>query len=95
MRRTSIILILIFVGLVSCKQNKQEKEHTTSEKLEFTKIIKDDYELYKPKKEAKPPWRAFVTCALTFLATIAKVYRWMPDSSGIASSAEVNIYRFY
>ena len=61
MRRTSIILILIFVGLVSCKQNKQEKEHTTSEKLEFTKIIKDDYELYKPKKEAKPPWRAFLT----------------------------------
>jgi len=63
MRRTSIILILIFVGLVSCKQNKQEKEHTTSEKLEFTKIIKDDYELYKPKKEAKPPWGAFVTRA--------------------------------
>lgn len=53
MRRTSIILILFFVGLVSCKQNKQEKEHTTSEKLEFTKIIKDDYELYKPNKEAK------------------------------------------
>ena len=53
MRRISIILILIFVGLVSCKQNKQEKEHTTSEKLEFTKIIKDDYELYKPNKEAK------------------------------------------
>lgn len=50
MRRTSIILILIFVGLVSCKQNK---EHTTSEKLEFTKIIKDDYELHKPNKEAK------------------------------------------
>ena len=53
MRRTSIILILFFVGLVSCKQNKQEKEHITSEKLEFTKIIKDDYELYKPNKEAK------------------------------------------
>lgn len=53
MRRTSIILILFFVGLVSCKQNKQEKEHTTSEKLEFTKIIKDDYELYKPNKEVK------------------------------------------
>ncbi|WP_299158349.1 hypothetical protein [uncultured Tenacibaculum sp.] len=53
MRTTSIILILIFVGLVSCKQNKQEKEHTTSEKLEFIKIIKEDYELYKPNKEAK------------------------------------------
>ncbi|QLE00480.1 hypothetical protein HX109_02470 [Galbibacter sp. BG1] len=53
MKRTSIILILIFIGLVSCKQNKQEKEHTISEKLEFTKIIKDGYELYKPYKEVK------------------------------------------
>jgi hypothetical protein len=53
MRRTSIILILIFIGLVSCKQNKQEKEHAPSEKLEFTEIIKEDYELYKPNKEVK------------------------------------------
>ncbi|WP_435262629.1 hypothetical protein [Tenacibaculum sp. nBUS_03] len=53
MRRTSIILTLVFIGLVSCKQNKQENEHTTSEKFEFAKIIKDDYELYKPNKEAK------------------------------------------
>lgn len=50
MRRTSIILILIFIGLVSCKQ---KKEHTTSETLAFTEIIKEDYELYKPNKEVK------------------------------------------
>lgn len=53
MKRTSIILIVVFIGLVSCKQNKQEKKQTTSEKLEFTKTIKEGYELYKPKKEAK------------------------------------------
>jgi hypothetical protein len=53
MRRTSIIIIITFIGLFSCKQNKQEKEQTTSEKLEFTEIIKEDYELYKPNKEVK------------------------------------------
>lgn len=53
MRRISIILMLIFVELISCKQSKQGKEYTTSEKSEYTKIIKDDYELYKPKKEVK------------------------------------------
>ncbi|MBQ0735504.1 hypothetical protein [Aquimarina celericrescens] len=52
MKRTSIILILIFIVFFSCKQNKQEKK-TTSEKLTFTEIIKEDYELYKPKKEVK------------------------------------------
>ena len=45
--------MLIFVELISCKQSKQCKEYTTSEKSEYTKIIKDDYELYKPKKEVK------------------------------------------
>ena len=53
MKKASIILILAFIGLVSCKQNKQEKKQITSEKLEFTKIIKENYELYKPNKEVR------------------------------------------
>lgn len=53
MKKTSIILIIILIGLVSCKQTKQKKEQTTSEKIEFTKIIKEDYELYKPNKQIK------------------------------------------
>ena len=51
MKRT--LIILTFIGLVSCKESKQEKEQTTSEKLKFTEIIKEDYELYKPNKEVK------------------------------------------
>lgn len=48
MKKTAI-LILILILLVSCKQKQQEKEQT--EKIKFTKIIKEDYELYKPNKE--------------------------------------------
>ena len=50
MKRTSI-LILIFLAVVSCKQKKQEKEQITTEKIKFTEIVKEDYELYKPNKE--------------------------------------------
>ena len=53
MKRTSIILILILVTNISCKQNKQEEGTETSEKLGFTEIIKNDYELYKPDQEVK------------------------------------------
>ena len=52
MKRTSVLLTpLFFMLLVSCKQNKQEKESITSEKSLFTEIIKEDYQLYKPEKE--------------------------------------------
>ncbi len=51
MKRSLIILTLIFIGLVSCKQNTKEKEQTTTEKLEFREIINKDYELYMPNKE--------------------------------------------
>lgn len=51
MKKTAIILILTFIGLVSCKQKKLKQ--TTSEKLAFTEVIKEDYELYKPNKEVK------------------------------------------
>lgn len=44
-------LILIFIIVVSCKQKKQEKEQITTQNIEFTEIIKEDYELYKPNKE--------------------------------------------
>jgi len=53
MKKTSIILILTCIGLVCCKHNKKEKEQIASGKLEFTEIIKKDYELYKPVKEVK------------------------------------------
>ena len=52
MKKASILL-LIFIAVVSCNQNKQEKEQTTTEKIKFTEIIKEDYELYKPNKEIK------------------------------------------
>ncbi|MFV1884962.1 MAG: hypothetical protein ACMZ7B_10780 [Balneola sp.] len=52
MKRASIILILTFIGLTSCKQNHKEKESTT-ENLVHTEITKEDYELYKPKEEVK------------------------------------------
>lgn len=51
--RILIILILTLVGLFFCKKNKQGRVHKISENFEFTKIIEDDHELYKPKKEAK------------------------------------------
>ena len=47
------LLILAFIGLVSCKQNKSENELTISEDREFTEIISADYEVYKPKVETK------------------------------------------
>ena len=52
MKRASILL-LIFIAIVSCKQNKQEKAPLTAEKIKFTEIIKEDYELYTPNKEIK------------------------------------------
>ena len=52
MKKASILL-LIFIAVVSCNQNKQEKKQTTTEKIKFTEIIKEDYELYKPNKEIK------------------------------------------
>ncbi|MEM7086119.1 MAG: hypothetical protein AAF489_08055 [Bacteroidota bacterium] len=53
MKRISIVLITTFIGLTSCQQSKQEQKQITSEKLEFTEIIKEEYELYKPNKEVK------------------------------------------
>ena len=52
MKKASILL-LVFIVVVSCKQNKQEKEQVTTEKIKFTEIIKEDYELYKPNNEIK------------------------------------------
>ena len=51
--KKATILFLIFIAVVSCKQNRQEKEQTTTEKIKFTEIIKEDYELYKPNKKIK------------------------------------------
>lgn len=53
MKRLSAILILSFIGLVSCKLNKNEKEESTTGKLSITEIIKEDYELYIPNKAVK------------------------------------------
>jgi len=52
MKRT-IILILIFIVAVSCKQNKNEQKRTAAETIKFTEIVKEEYELYKPNKEVK------------------------------------------
>lgn len=51
MKKVSIVLILIFIGFVSCKQS--EKEKSKSEKNEFIEIKKDDYELYLPNNKVK------------------------------------------
>lgn len=53
MEKLTIILILAFTVFISCKQSKQEKQQITSKKFEFTEVIKEDYELYKPTKEIK------------------------------------------
>ncbi|WP_293295305.1 hypothetical protein [Allomuricauda sp.] len=52
MKKASILL-LVFIAVVSCKQNKKEKEQIVTEKIEFTEIVKEDYELYKPNKKIK------------------------------------------
>ena len=52
MKKTSILL-LIFIAVVSCKQNKHVRAKITAEKIKFTEIINEDYELYKPNKEIK------------------------------------------
>lgn len=53
MKKLTIILTLTFIVVVSCKQSKQEKQQVTPEKFEFTELIKEGYELYKPTKEIK------------------------------------------
>ena len=53
MKIRRIPIILAFIGFVSCKQHKQEKMQGITEKNESTKIIKEDYELYKPNKKTK------------------------------------------
>lgn len=53
MKKLTIILILAFTVFVSCRQSKQEKQQVTLEKFEFTELIKEDYELYKPTKDIK------------------------------------------
>ncbi|WOC40127.1 hypothetical protein [Polaribacter sp. HL-MS24] len=52
MKKASILL-LFFIVVVSCKQNKHEKAQPTAEKIKFTEIIKEDYELHKPSEEIK------------------------------------------
>lgn len=47
------LIIFTFIGFVSCKQNKLEKEKVVSEKAAFIEIIKESYELYKPNKQVK------------------------------------------
>jgi hypothetical protein len=49
----TIILILIFFGLFSCKNNTSQEKQSAIEKPAFSEIIEDDYELYKPTKQAK------------------------------------------
>jgi len=53
MKKITIILTFTLIALVSCKQDKPEKEKVISEKSEFSEIIKEDYELYKPNKQVK------------------------------------------
>jgi hypothetical protein len=47
------ILFLIFIVVISCNQNLQKKETTNSQPLEFTEIIREDYEIYIPKNGVK------------------------------------------
>ena len=49
MKKASIILMLSFIGLVSCNQHNQEQAAT--EINTFIEIIEEDYELYKPNKK--------------------------------------------
>ena len=51
--KKALILLLFFILIVSCKQNNKEKEQIVTEKIQFTEIVKEDYELYKPNKEIK------------------------------------------
>lgn len=51
--KRALISLLFFILIVSCKQNKKEKKQIVSEKIEFTEIVKEDYELYKPNDEIK------------------------------------------
>lgn len=44
---------MIFITLISCKQNKNKEEQGTADKIKFTEIINNDYELYKPNSEIK------------------------------------------
>lgn len=51
--KRALISLLFFILIVSCKQNKKEKKQIVTEKIEFTEIVKEDYELYKPNDEIK------------------------------------------
>ena len=53
MKRTLIIFVLILCTFISCRQSEEKKEPVISDNSEFTKIIKEDYELYIPQEEIK------------------------------------------
>tara|TARA_R110000868_G_scaffold45958_5_gene152208 strand:+ start:17100 stop:18026 length:927 start_codon:yes stop_codon:yes gene_type:complete len=48
-----IFIVLIFFGLISCKDNKSQEKQNNVVKAELLEIIKEDYELYKPVQQAK------------------------------------------
>ncbi len=49
----NIITLLILIGLTSCTDNKSQVNQNNAVKPEFSEVIKEDYELYKPTKPVK------------------------------------------
>ncbi|AZQ42936.1 hypothetical protein [Nonlabens ponticola] len=49
------ILIFLVIGITfaSCKQGNEEKAGQTTRETEFKKVVRDDYQLYKPASEIK------------------------------------------
>ncbi|WP_417784678.1 hypothetical protein [Tenacibaculum sp.] len=77
MKKLTIILILAFIVFVSCKQSKQEKQQVTPEKFEFTELIKEDYELYKPTKEIKAVLILFGGATQKLLKTLKESLKFL------------------
>ena len=46
----SFTLLLFFLGLISCENNKPQEKQSNVIEPEWVEIIKDDYELYKPSE---------------------------------------------
>ena len=52
MNKIFTLLLLIFV-FISCKNNKPQEQQNRELKSDFSEIIKEEYELYKPTKSIK------------------------------------------
>lgn len=48
-----VAVIILFLGLTSCKENTTPKTKTTNENANYIELIAFDYQLYKPVQKAK------------------------------------------